>query len=79
MIRGDMIDNMTGEPVIALPKCDHEYFHESTHYQRESDGYGKMRYTRLDVYFCHKCLDKKDVVREEVIFSSVEPPIWWQH
>lgn len=62
-----------------IKACEHEYFHATTHYQGKSNGYSKTKYSRLDIYFCHKCLDQKEVEREETVWNEDQPPIWWQH
>lgn len=59
-------------------KCDHEYFHESTHYNSQESGYRMRKFMRLDVYYCHKCLDKKDVERSGRADSD-DAPMWWRH
>lgn len=60
-------------------ECIHDYCHESTHYQKREGGYRRYKYTRCDVYFCRKCLEKKELNREEVVYSDDPMPIWWQH
>lgn len=59
-------------------QCNHEYCHESTHYSRKESGYRVSRFTRMDVYYCRKCLDKKDVERSERA-DNEDVPIWWKH
>ena len=56
-------------------KCEHRFVLESTHYDRESNGY-MSDWRRLNIYFCEKCLGKKQVLKKE---WAREMPLWWKH
>lgn len=56
-------------------ECDHKYIHESIHYESETFSYN-TRYKKLDIYFCEKCLSKKEIIKEEY---GREIPLWWRH
>lgn len=56
-------------------ECNHKWIHLSTHYQQSSAGYN-TEYIRLDVFFCEKCCETKEVEKREY---SRERPLWWAH
>jgi len=60
-----------------MSECNHEYSHISTHYRRSSHG-GGVKYSRLDIYTCLKCLDQKEILREEPCYCNEAEPIWWK-
>jgi hypothetical protein len=53
--------------------CSHEYEHLDTQRQRDSSGY-QEHFTRIDFFYCKKCLDMKDVKREDYARSK---PDWY--
>jgi len=59
-------------------ECEHKYVHLSTHYNREVSSY-KTRYTRLDVYFCERCLKQEKTITDEYVYTNDPTPLWWQH
>lgn len=56
-------------------KCDHKWVHLSTHYRKKEDRYA-ARFIRMDIFFCEKCCEKKEVVKEEYAMLA---PVWWRH
>ena len=61
--------------MIDEKACNHKWTHLSTHYSYESHTY-VTEWIRLDVFFCEKCCEKKEVIKRE---SSRERPLWWVH
>jgi len=56
-------------------KCVHEWVYQETHYSCDNRG-GQSTYGKLDIYYCSKCLEKKEILRKE---SSRDKPLWWMH
>ena len=56
----------------------HKWVHLSTHYGRKLDGYN-VRFKREDEFFCEKCCEIKQVVREGVEYENDPEPMWWRH
>lgn len=56
--------------------CNHKYVHLETVKTCNEGAYYKSEnvYTKVDRYFCEKCLDTKEVTKTEV---SVEKPFWY--
>lgn len=59
---------------IVPKKCEHKWIHQSSHYQRESNGYND-HFKKLDIYYCEKCLEQKEVTKEEY---AREAPLWYR-
>jgi len=56
--------------------CDHDYKHIETVKKSELKNYS-MTYTKLDRYYCSKCLDEKEKIRKEERLSHEKLPEWW--
>jgi hypothetical protein len=56
-------------------QCGHRWIYQESHYNYESGSYNTT-YNKLDVYYCEKCLEKKEFLKSE---SSREKPLWWMH
>jgi hypothetical protein len=61
-----------------MNECEHDFQHESTHYESRESGYGIRRYARLDIYYCRKCLEKRLVEKQERA-NTDDIPLWWRH
>lgn len=55
--------------------CEHKFVHLDTNKKWESTGgYGQYYYKRIDTFFCEKCLEYKDKLKETY---SRERPDWF--
>lgn len=55
-------------------KCEHKYIHFDTHKRKEDRVFGVPSWTRIDVFFCEKCLDEQKKYKNE---CSWERPEWY--
>ena len=55
--------------------CEHKYIHYDTNKQKQSRiGYPQDYYKRVDLFYCEKCLDYTEKVREE---HCIYKPDWY--
>lgn len=64
-----------GGVAVTPPGCVHSFVHLSTAYWVGNGGGYSTQYHRLDMFFCSKCLEQKEVKREE---WSRETPDWYR-
>lgn len=65
---------------MVKPDCEHKWVYLSTHYSQGRDGYSQCKtYERLDVMFCEKCCNTKEILKEATRYLGDEPPLWWRH
>lgn len=57
---------------------EHEWAYQSTQYCRENIGF-QTRYTRIEVYMCKTCLEKKQDTKSEYVSRNDPAPSWWRH
>ena len=55
--------------------CEHDFRHIGTSYICKYREFGNTTYTRVDRFYCSKCLENKEVVKEEY---SRETPDWFR-
>ncbi len=55
--------------------CEHDFRHIDTSYIGKYREFGNTTYTRVDRFYCSKCLENKEVVKEE---NSREMPEWFK-
>lgn len=55
--------------------CEHDFRHLETLYGYKYREYGNTTYTRTDRFYCCRCLENKEVVKEE---DSRETPDWFR-
>jgi hypothetical protein len=61
--------------------CNHKFVHFDTLYKKTTVGGGNPflpHYSirkRIDRFFCERCLELKDVIKEQI---SEYPPDWWK-
>lgn len=48
-----------------MSNCEHEFEHLGTEYTRTNRSYGNDIYTRIDRFYCRKCLEIKEIIKEE--------------
>lgn len=68
-----MKDTIESEQEVKESQCKHRFVHFSTK-NMSSKGEYQTRYTRIDLFFCIKCLEQREVKKEE---ASREAPSWW--
>jgi len=57
------------------PKCkEHDYKIINTNYRYELVGYRNYTFYRTISYFCSRCLDEKEVIKQE---SGENKPLWF--
>lgn len=62
--------------VIELEKvCEHRWVFIESHYKADSSGGYNICYSRLDRFYCEKCLEQKEVTKRE---HSREKPEWFK-
>jgi hypothetical protein len=55
--------------------CEHKWIFQESHYSKEWGSY-QNEYKKMDIYYCEKCLERKEILRSE--YSRGEP-LWWMH
>lgn len=55
-------------------KCDHSFVHLESRFRAEAGGYS-THYIRTDTFFCQKCLEYRNLTKDE---WSRERPEWWR-
>lgn len=55
--------------------CEHDWAYQLTSKSCIDDGGYQLKWTRVDRYFCRKCLEQKDVQKTEY---SRECPEWYK-
>lgn len=48
-----------------MSECKHNYEHLDTQYLYYSRTFGNPTYKRIDRFYCTKCCDLKEIVKEE--------------
>ncbi len=66
------VENIGGK---VMAECSHEYVHLDTDLKMESGNYGSV-YTRIDRFFCNKCLHEVEKTKTE---ESRNGPVWWHN
>lgn len=56
-----------------LNKCDHKYIFIESKKKTEEGSY-QIGWKRVDRFYCERCLEQREVVKEE---WSREAPAWW--
>lgn len=59
---------------LQFGTCSHDFELLETQYWSEHLSY-QTRWTRVDLYYCRKCLEQRETRREE---CSRDIPIWWK-
>lgn len=54
--------------------CEHKFVVLHIVYSKQSEMHGST-YKRVTTYFCEKCTEKKEVVKQK---QSVERPYWYE-
>jgi hypothetical protein len=62
-------------PNIWSAVCTHKFVHFDTTYKTSKEGYHSYYWKRIDRFYCERCLELKDVVREQI---SEYSPDWWK-
>jgi hypothetical protein len=47
-------------------QCDHKFSHLETKKNHSYDGMFNTRFTRIDIFFCDKCLEQKIVKKKSI-------------
>lgn len=56
--------------------CEHKFVLLDTVKRKVSETYGNS-YKRIDIFFCEKCLETKEVKKEEYIGYRENIPDWY--
>jgi hypothetical protein len=54
--------------------CDHKWVHLETHKETKTYNSYSCVYIKIDRFFCEKCLETKEIKREERL---LEKPSWY--
>ena len=60
---------------MTNPECEHRWVFMETICRSDSGGGYNICYTRLDLFYCDKCLEQKEVKKKEY---SREKPDWYK-
>ena len=55
-------------------KCEHKWVYLDSVKRNEDSGAYQIHWTKTDRFFCEKCLEQKQVTKDE---WSRERPAWW--
>jgi hypothetical protein len=64
---------MVGGLNMDNKSCEHKWVHMDTKKRSHSESY-IIYYKRIDYFFCEKCLETKEIVRDDY---SREMPDWY--
>jgi len=58
--------------------CEHKFVHQETIKYAENSGRNSTTYTKIDIYFCEKCLTKEEKKLTHFCFTQDEwkKPDW---
>lgn len=57
--------------------CEHSYKHLETIKRSKSQGHDDITYTRIDLFYCTKCLAIEERIKHQYQLSYKEAPVWW--
>lgn len=69
-----MATEQTESPAVATSTCQHKFVHFETIRHNQYAGYS-THYTRIDRFYCERCLHQEEKRREEY---SRDVPEWYQ-
>lgn len=60
-------------------KCEHKWFFQGSDFKKEEKRNNAFELSRIDTYYCEKCLERKEVVaKNETKYSRDPYPYWYK-
>lgn len=62
-------------------ECEHKWFFQGSDYKEEQKRNRTCELSRIDTYYCEKCLERREVVaKKDTIYVGDPLPYWfkWQ-
>ena len=56
--------------------CKHKFVHRNNDSYYRAESRYSYKYTSIDYYYCEKCLEEKEVRKEESVQQGHEVPDW---
>lgn len=60
-------------------ECEHKWFFQGSDYEERQQGHSTYEVSRIDTYYCEKCLERREVVaKQETVYRGDSYPYWFK-